>query len=150
MALSGSAESAVKLVKSTLASQSTLNFAELDTLFSSVANIVNQRPIAIKSFTEEDAHAITPNDLLLQRSKNTVPGVVYGTDNSITRQQEVIRELEQAWWDMWIVQALPHLVPFKKWSMRVGDVVLVLYEYYVLRWEGSIRVIYLLGWGVTP
>jgi len=133
----GLAESAVKLVKSTLAltlaSQTTLNFAELDTLFSSVANIVNQRPIAVKSFTEEDSHAITPNDLLLQRSRNTVPGVVYGTDDSLTRRQEVIRELEQAWWDMWIVQALPHLVPYKKWrqehrSMQVGDVVLVLYE----------------------
>ena len=47
----------------------THNFAELDTLFSSVANIVNQRPIAVKSFTEEDAHTITPNDLLLQRIK---------------------------------------------------------------------------------
>ena len=133
----GLAESAVKLVKTTLAltlaSQTTLNFAELDTLFSSVANIVNQRPIAVKSFTEEDSHAITPNDLLLQRSKNTVPGVVYGTDDSLTRRQEVIRELEQTWWDMWIVQALPHLVPYKKWrqehrSMQVGDVVLVLYE----------------------
>ena len=43
----------------------THNFAELDTLFSSVANIVNQRPIAVKSLTEEDAHTITPNDLLL-------------------------------------------------------------------------------------
>jgi hypothetical protein len=47
--------------------RSTLNFAELDTMFSSVTNIVNQRPIAVKSFTEEDGHAITPNDLLRQR-----------------------------------------------------------------------------------
>ena len=133
----GLAEAAVKLVKSTLAltlaSQSTLNYAELDTLFSSVANIVNQRPIAVRSFTEEDCHAITPNDLLLQRTKNTIPGVMYGTDDSLTRRQEVLQELEQAWWDMWIVQALPHLVPFKKWklehrAMQVGDVVLVLYE----------------------
>ena len=133
----GLAEAAVKLVKTTLAltiaSQSTLNYAELDTLFSSVANIVNQRPIAVQSFTEENCHAITPNDLLLQRSKNTVPGVVYGTDDSLTRRQEVMRELEQTWWDMWIVQALPHLVPFKKWkteyrSLQVGDIVLVLYD----------------------
>ena len=133
----GLAEAAVKLVKSTLsltmASQSTLNYAELDTLFSSIANIVNQRPIAIKSFTEEDIHAITPNDLVLQRSKNTVPGVVYGTDDSITRRQETMRELEELWWSQWIVQALPHLVPFKKWktehrSLCVGDIVLVLYE----------------------
>ena len=133
----GLAEAAVKLVKSTLAltmaSQSTLNYAELDTLFSSVANIVNQRPIAIRSFTEEDIHAITPNDLLLQRSKNTVPGVVYGTDDSITKRQEAMRELEDMWWNQWIVQALPHLVPYKRWktehrSLCVGDIVLVLYE----------------------
>jgi hypothetical protein len=98
-----------------------------------VANIVNQRPIAIRSFTEEDIHAITPNDLLLQRSKNTVPGVVYGTDDSITKRQEAMRELEEMWWNQWIVQALPHLVPYKRWktehrSLCVGDIVLVLYE----------------------
>ena len=98
-----------------------------------MANIVNQRPIAIRSFTDEDCHAITPNDLLLQRTKNTIPGVVYGSDDSLTKRQEVLRELEQTWWDMWIVQALPHLVPYKKWkqehrAMQVGDVVLVLYE----------------------
>ena len=133
----GLAEAAVKLVKTTLAhtmaSQTTLNYAELDTLFSSVANIVNQRPIAVKSFTEEDIHAITPNDLLLQRSKNTVPGVVYGTDDSLAKRQETMREIEELWWNQWIVQALPHLVPFKKWrtehrSLCVGDIVLVLYE----------------------
>jgi hypothetical protein len=116
-----------------LASQSTLHFAELDTLFSSVANTVNQRPTAIKTFTEEDAHAITPNDLLLHRNKNSVPGVAYGTDDSATKGQEIFRELEQAWWDRWIVQALPHIVPVKEWkhehrSMVVGDVVFVLYE----------------------
>ena len=116
-----------------LASQSTFNFAKLDTLFSSVTNTVNQRPIAIESFTGEDTRAIIPNDLLLQRSKSTVPGVVYGTNYSIPRQQEVFRELEQAWWDRWIVQALPHLVPFKEWkhehrSMVMGDVAFVLFE----------------------
>ena len=65
----GLAESAVKLLKTTLsftlASQTTLNYAEADTLFSCVANTVNQRPIGIKSFTDEDPMAITPNDLLL-------------------------------------------------------------------------------------
>ena len=69
----------MKLVKSTLsltlASQSTLNYAELDTLFSSISNIVNQRPIAVRDFTEDDIHAIAPNDLLLQRTKNTIPGI---------------------------------------------------------------------------
>ena len=133
----GLAEAAVKLVKSTLdltlASQSTLNFAELDTLFSSVSNIVNQRPIAVRSFTEDDLHAITPNDLLLQRTKNTVPGVTYGENDNLTKRQEVMKEIEDTWWNQWITQALPHLVPFKRWkhehrSLRPDDIVLVLYE----------------------
>ena len=78
----GLAEAAVKLVKSTLeltlASHSNLTYAEIDTLFSSVADTVNQRPIAVQSFTEEDLHAITPNDLLLGRTRNSVPGAVQG------------------------------------------------------------------------
>ena len=75
----GLAEAAVKLVKSTLeltlASHTTLTYAELDTVFASVSNIVNQRPIAVRSYTEEDLHAITPNDLLHGRSKNTFLGL---------------------------------------------------------------------------
>ena len=47
----GLTEAAVKLMKSilelTVESQSNLTYAELDTLFSSVANIINQRLIAI-------------------------------------------------------------------------------------------------------
>ena len=133
----GLAESAVKLVKSTLehtiASQRTLDYSELDTLFSSVANTVNQRPIGAKNFTEEDFETITPNDLLLGRSRNTVTEVIYSENESLTKRQQVLQELEQCWWNQWITQVLPHLVPFKRWrvehrSLRVGDVVLVLYE----------------------
>ena len=133
----GLAEAAVKLVKSTLsltlASQTTLTYAELDTLFSSVADIVNQRPIAVENYTEEDLHAVTPNDLLLGRTKNSVPGAIYGADESITRRQEVMHEIEKLWWDQWIVQVLPHLVPYRRWkhehrSLKVNDIVLVLYD----------------------
>ena len=116
----------------TLASHTTLTYAELDTVFATVANIVNQRPIAIRSFTEDDIHGICPNDLLLGRSKNTVPGVTYEVDDSATKRHEVIWEIEDLWWAQWITQALPHLVPYRKWklehrSLKVGDVVLVLY-----------------------
>ena len=97
----GLAEAAVKLVKLnlviTMSSQSSVNYAELDTLFSSIANILNQRPIAIKSFTEDDIHNITPNFLLLGRSKNTVPGVMYGTDDNISKRQEAMKQLEEVW-----------------------------------------------------
>ena len=41
-------------------------------------------------------------------------------------------ELEETWWNMWVSQALPHLVPFRKWkhehrSLRPNDIVLVHY-----------------------
>ena len=133
----GLAESAVKLVKSTLeltlASQTTLNYAELDTLFSCIADTVNKRPIAVRSFTEEDIHAICPNDLLLGRSRNLVPGAAYDHNDSFPRRQQTILEIETMWWDQWIVQALPHLVPYKRWKIekrnpQPKDIVLVLYD----------------------
>ena len=128
----GLAEAAVKLVKSTLSltleSQTTLTYAELDTLFSSVADTVNQRPIAVKSYTDEDLHAITPNDLLLGRTRNLVPGAVYSAEDSITKRQDVMREIETLWWNQWICQALPHLVPYRRWkfedrNIKVDDIV---------------------------
>ena len=133
----GLAEAAVKLVKSTLyltlASQKALNYAELDTLFSSVSNIVNQRPIGVKHFTEEDYVAITPNDLLLGRSRNTIPGIQYLKDETLTKRQEFMMEVEDLWWKQWYVQVFPSLVPFKKWrkeerNIQIGDIVLVMYE----------------------
>ena len=101
---------------------------------------MNQRPIAVRDFTEDDLHAITPNDLLLQRTRNTVPGAQYSTDDNLTKSQETMREIEQLWWDQWVVQALPHLVPFKKWKtehrdVQKGDIVLVLYEKKVSKGE---------------
>ena len=62
-----------------------------------------------------------------------MPGPVYDVNESVTRRQEAIQELEQAWWDQWVVQALPHLVPFRRWksehrNIQTGDIVLVLYE----------------------
>jgi len=85
----GLAEAAVKLLKSslqfTLSSQTTLNYAELDTVFSVFAEIINQWPIAIKSYTDDDSHAITPNDLLLQWTKNSVPGPTYDPSESLTK-----------------------------------------------------------------
>ena len=102
-------------------------------MFSSVANIVNSRPIAARSFTQDDFYAITPNDLLLQRTRNTVPGANYAAEESFTRRQEVLEELEQAWWQQWHVQVFPHLVPFNRWktehrAVQLNDIVHVLYE----------------------
>ena len=55
-----------------LSANACLNFAELDTLFSSVANLVNQRPLAVRSMGEDDFRSITPNDLLLGRTRQVL------------------------------------------------------------------------------
>ena len=121
------------MLELTINSQASLNYAQLDIVFSSVANLVNQRPFAVRNYTEEDYHVICPNDLLLQRTKNSVQGAVYGDNDNLTKRQQVMHELETTWWNMWVRQALPHLVPFKRWkveyrSVRVGDIVMVLEE----------------------
>ena len=117
----------------TLANQKVLNFAELDTLFSSVCNIVNQRPIAVKNFTEDDYVAITPNDLLFSRSQNMVAGIHYAENDLVVKRLEFMREVEDLWWRQWYVQAFPLFVPFRKWhnetrNMKPGDIVLFMYS----------------------
>ena len=94
---------------------------------------MNQIPLAVKSFTDEDLHAITPNDLLLGRSRNVVPWPRYDHNDSLTKRQETLREMEQLWWDQWIVKVFPNLVPYKQWrtekrTPKPNDIVLVLYD----------------------
>ena len=65
----GLVERQVALIKRTMSSvlqtHSNLNYAELDTLFASAANTINQRPLAVRTFSQDDYRSITPNDLLL-------------------------------------------------------------------------------------
>ena len=42
-----------------------VNYAELQALLTEVANITNDRPIGVRSLTEEDLVPLTPNHLLL-------------------------------------------------------------------------------------
>ena len=76
-------------------SQKTLNYAELVTLFSMIANTVDQRPIAARNFTDNDFEAITPNDLLLQSSRNKVPGILFEEGESLNQTQVVMQEMEK-------------------------------------------------------
>ena len=67
----GTAEAMVKLAKQTLGHQLqghlSLDWSELDSLFSQVADIINNRPLGV-FHSEDDYHQICPNDLLLGRS----------------------------------------------------------------------------------
>ena len=74
------AESRVKAVKTTLGhmmnstligTKTTLSYAELCTTLARAASIINDRPIGVRSMTEEEIMPLTVNQLLLGRSTNT-------------------------------------------------------------------------------
>ena len=56
----------------------------------------------------------------------------YAQDESLTKRQQTMKEIEDLWWKQWIVQVFPSLVPYKKWrveqrNVQQGDIVMVLY-----------------------
>ena len=128
----------VGLAKTTLAHQLqgdlSLDWSELDTLLCEVANIINNRPLAVQTWSEAEFHAITPNDLLLGRVQGAAQEPGEDTDevdvkSILTRREELLRR----WWNEWYQKVFPTLLPRKKWhtslrNVRVGDVVLVLWE----------------------
>ena len=103
-------------------------------MFSVVADIINSRPLAVKSLTETDVIAICPNDLLLGQARSTSSMTKFQEGETLTSRVKAVEELTARWWDLWYQQVFPSLVPFPKWatarrSVQVGDVVLVLYKH---------------------
>ena len=75
---------------------------------------------------------ITPNMLLLGRSSNLSPPLVYSDDDKFSRRLAYVGEVEQEWWNRWYKQVLPTLFTYKRWkrkkdNLRVGDIVLLHY-----------------------
>jgi hypothetical protein len=142
----GLSEARVKAIKGTLdhmfASslinvKPTLNYAELVTVLSQAANIINDRPIGAKVLTETDFVAITVNQLLLGRT-STIAGDVSAGD-TVEEDFRAVRSYQDAlldtWWSLWRQQGLPTLLPYYRHkeakrhvNLKVGDICLVLYE----------------------
>ena len=93
-----------------------------------------QRPLAVRSYSQDEIHSITPNDLLLGCNNLPVqPSEICGENDNINLQLTYIKELEKLWWDEWLKQVFPSLVPYNKWrtefrNPQVGDIVLVHYQ----------------------
>ena len=64
----GQSKRMVGLAKSTLAHQLqgdlSLDWSELDSLLCEAAHIINNRPLAVRTLTADEHHAVTPNDIL--------------------------------------------------------------------------------------
>ena len=112
----------------------TLHYAKLCTLLARVANIVNDRPVGVGSLTEEDIVPITANQLLLGRTTTSTPGAQVEVEQDFIVTSRFQEELLNSWWNLWRVQAFPHLLPYQRFkdaarhkNLHVGDVCLIKY-----------------------
>ena len=134
------AERAVGMAKSTLSHQldgnKSLDFSQVEALFLRVSHILNSRPVGARVLTEDDFHAISPNDLLLGRATRKredweaeIPTRAVDPAKTLAAEEELC----ERWWAEWIRVAFPLLVPRGKWTVQhrnleVGDIVLLRYE----------------------
>merc|ERR1711867_140007 len=113
----------------------TLNYAELGTLLAKAANIVNDRPIGVKNITEDDLVPLTVNQLLLGRTSSTPPPDHKMPGENYRASNMYLHNLTQKWWNLWMEQGFPTLLPYYKYkdtkrhkNLRVDDICLIKYE----------------------
>ena len=104
----GLPESAVKVLKKSLSlalhSGVELSYPELVTLLAKISYSINARPLGLASVSgsdqqEDNMLPITPNMLLLCRSSDVSPPLIYSEDNRFSSRLAYVAQVEQTWWD---------------------------------------------------
>jgi hypothetical protein len=130
----GKVERKIKTVQETImksTDNARLSVLQWETLCSEVANSINNLPIAIGNETEdlESLDLITPNRLRLGRNNDRSPVGTLDFSDKVDRILQQNSDIFNAWWELWLVAALPKLMPKPKWfktdeHLKVGDIVL--------------------------
>ena len=129
----GCAEALIKSVKKSLKvaiGDQVLSFPELQTVLYEAANLVNERPIGIKSNQLEDDNYLSPNDLLLGRASSRVPSGPFDENCNNKKRYLFVQSVATAFWRNWIRDYFPSLLVRQKWhsqkrNIQVGDIVLI-------------------------
>ena len=109
-----------------------LSIIDWETLASTIANSVNNRPLAIRSSTSnlESLDLLTPNRLKLARNNERSPSgpVTVAHPDKILEDNERIFD---AWFELWLSVHVPQLIDKPKWyksdeNLKPGDIVLFL------------------------
>ena len=106
-----------------------LSIMQWETLGSSIANQINNLPIAVGDISGdfECMDLITPNRLLLGRNNERCPDGVVFCDNpsKILVENE---KIYKSWFEIWLLVHVPKLMKQSKWfesdSINIGDVIL--------------------------
>jgi len=107
-----------------------LSILHWETLASSIANSINNLPLAIKNkgdFEFEDL--ITPNRLLLGRNNDRCPTEPLTMSNDSDKIIRSNKKIFEAWFECWLTSHVPSLMFQPKWfnsdrDLNPGDVVL--------------------------
>ena len=103
----------------------------LHTVLCEVEAIINSRPITKASTDPNDLEALTPNHLLLLKSKPSLPpGVFQREDMYVRRRWRQVQYMSDLFWKRWIKEYLPQLQERQKWQSTrrnfvPGDVVVI-------------------------
>ena len=140
----GLAESRVKAVKHTLHTtlhETALTYAEMLNLLYRVANIINDRPLGIKTLTNDDFVPLTANHLLLGRAASHtshhdfIEELLETEEVNLTHRQAYTQSLLMAWWNLYYIQVFPNLLPFRRYkdserhrNFQQGDVCFLKYD----------------------
>jgi hypothetical protein len=109
----------------------TLNDESLRTLFCEIEAVVNDRPITRVSDNPNDLDVLTPNHLLLLKTKPYMPvGTFDRNDLYARRRWKQVQFLADLFWKRWIHEYLQLLQSRQKWlshkrNVVVGDIVLI-------------------------
>ena len=140
----GLAEARVKATKSslehlfvgsTINGQPTVTYAELQVLLSRVACTINDRPVGVRSITNDELVAVTPNQLLLGRTSTSPVSPTVEEIEGFHKRLAYQEELLSVWWGLWSTQVFPNLIPFNRYkdaarheNLGAGDVCLLKFD----------------------
>ena len=111
-----------------------LNFNEFRILLTKCADMMNSRPLGAQH-GDGELQPLTPNHLLLGRASSDVAVLDYEAleeaPERFTKRAAHIKELGRLFWNTWLTQVFPALLPFRTWTRRqqnleTGDIVMVL------------------------
>ena len=124
-------ESLIKSVKKSLKiaiGDQALTYSEFQTVLMECANLINDRPIGRHPTSPEDGVYLSPNDLLLGHSTNSVPQGPFDVTASKYQRFKFVQRIADAFWKRWIEAYFPSLIVQQKWHtayLRKGDIVIV-------------------------
>ena len=114
-----------------------LTYSEMVTLLAKITFSINSRPLSISDISpgsqqEDVLQPLTPNHLLLGRATIETPKMEFDEDDRFSTRLSYLQQVYMAWWNRWIQDVLPTLVPCKRWKNRVqnikpGDIVMMKY-----------------------